>query len=162
MSTKLSTVLVKRFDRPEPSKMRKTSSGSGGRAATPLAEAVAEGPLKRKAIVIDDAENLDILVNIMGLDMKEHRLDVLRSDTIGEVKARVMKYHPNIPSDALCLMYGDKKLEEWARVKDYNIVDGDKMEMWRVACYDRECAMSGGSYLTAADYVELLNFTSWG
>ena len=59
-------------------------------------------------------------------------------------------------------MYGDKKLEEWARVKDYNIVDGDKMEMWRVACYDRECAMSGGSYLTAADYVELLNFTSWG
>ena len=151
MSTKLSTVLVKRFDRQEPSKMRKTSSGSGGRAATPLAEAVAEGPLKRKAIVIDDAENLDILVNIMGLDMKEHRLDVLRSDTIGEVKARVMKYHRNIPSDALCLMYGDKKLEEWARVKDYNIVDGDKMEMWRVACYDRECAMSGGSYLTAAD-----------
>ena len=90
--------------------------------------------MKRKAIVIDDAENLDILVNIMGLDMKKHRLDVLRSDTIGEVKARVMKYHRNIPSDALCLMYGEKKLEEWARVKDYNIVDGDKMEMWRVAC----------------------------
>ena len=54
LSTRLSTVLVKRFDRQDPSKRRKTSSGSGGRAATPLAEAtevfsllppgVAEGP----------------------------------------------------------------------------------------------------------------------
>ena len=46
---RISTVLVKRFGRKEPSKMQKTSSGSGG-AATPLAEvprcppAVAEGP----------------------------------------------------------------------------------------------------------------------
>jgi hypothetical protein len=45
----VSTVLVKRFGRKEPSKRQKTSSGSGG-AATPLAEvprcppAVAEGP----------------------------------------------------------------------------------------------------------------------
>ena len=39
LSTRLSTVLVKRFDRQDPSKRRKTSSGSGGRAATPLAEA---------------------------------------------------------------------------------------------------------------------------
>ena len=39
LSSMLSTVLVKRFDRQEPSKRRKTSSGSGGRAATPLAEA---------------------------------------------------------------------------------------------------------------------------
>ena len=39
LSTSLSTVLVKRFDRQDPSKRRKTSSGSGGRAATPLAEA---------------------------------------------------------------------------------------------------------------------------
>ena len=39
LSTRLSTVLVKRFDRQDPSKRLKTCSGSGGRAATPLAEA---------------------------------------------------------------------------------------------------------------------------
>ena len=38
LSTRLSTVLAW-FDRQDPSKRRKTSSGSGGRAATPLAEA---------------------------------------------------------------------------------------------------------------------------
>ena len=37
--SRLSTVLVKRFDRQDPSKRLKTCSGSGGRAATPLAEA---------------------------------------------------------------------------------------------------------------------------
>ena len=38
ITTKLNTVLVKRFGRKEPRKRRKTSSGSGG-AATPIAEA---------------------------------------------------------------------------------------------------------------------------
>ena len=88
--------------------------------------------MKRKAIVIDGAE-----VTIRDLDDMEHRLHVLPSDTIGEVKARVNRQaHPEIRVDELCLLYRDKKLEDWARVKDYNIVDGDKMEMSSLDCYD--------------------------
>ena len=88
--------------------------------------------MKRKAIVIDGAE-----VTIRDLDDMEHRLHVLPSDTIGEVKAKVNRQaHPYIPVDELCLLYRDKKLEDWARVKDYNIVDGDKMEVCALALCD--------------------------
>ena len=97
-----------------------------------------------------------------GLHRKKMDFDVLRTTTIEEVKTRVMEDNTHLGSDDVCLMYGTQKLDETKMLMDYNIVDGDKMEMWRVACYDRECAMSGGSYLTAADYVELLNFTNWG
>ena len=44
--------------------------------------------------------------------------------------------HPHIPVDELCLLYRDKKLEDWARVKDYNIVDGDKMALCALALCD--------------------------
>ena len=88
--------------------------------------------MKRKAIVIDGAE-----VTIRDLDDMEHRLHVLPSDTIGEVKAKVNRQaHPDIPVDEVCLLYRDKKLEDWARVKDYNIVDGDKMEVCALALCD--------------------------
>ena len=97
--------------------------------------------MKRKAIVIDGAE-----VTIRDLDDMEHRLHVLPSDTIGEVKARVNRQaHPEIRVDELCLLYRDKKLEDWARVKDYNIVDGDKMEMSSLDCYDLKIRYNKGT-----------------
>ena len=94
---------------------------------------------------------IELSVHIMGLDLKEHGLDVLRTDTIEEVKTRVMKYHKLLASDKVCLTYGDKKLDETKRPMDYNIVDGDKMKIWRLSCYARECVMSGGDYHTISN-----------
>ena len=101
--------------------------------------------MKRKAIFIDNAQSLMVniknrqtVVNIMDLDHKEHRVVVLPSDTIAEVKAKVnLQAHPIIPSDALVLIKDDAdyKLEEGAMVKDCNLVDGDNLELWSLECY---------------------------
>ena len=56
---------------------------------------------------------------------------VFRTDTIEKIKTMVMKDHEHLGSGDVCLMYGDKKLDETKMLMDYNIVDGDKMEIWR-------------------------------
>ena len=66
-----------------------------------------------------------------GLDLKKIDFDVLRTDTIEEVRTRAMKDHKHLGSDEVCLMYGTQKLDETKMLMDYNIVDGDKMEIWR-------------------------------
>ena len=103
--------------------------------------------MKRKATVFDNAQisslmanikNRQTVVNIMDLDHKEHRVVVLPSDTIAEVKAKVnLQAHPIIPSDALVLIKDDAdyKLEEGAMVKDCNLVDGDNLELLSLECY---------------------------
>ena len=58
---------------------------------------------------------------------------VFRTDTIEKIKTMVMKDHEHLGSGDVCLMHGDKKLDETKMLMDYNIVDGDKMEIWR--CY---------------------------
>ena len=67
------------------------------------------------------------------LEYQKTDFDVLRTHTIEEVKTRVMEDNTHLGSDDVCLMYGDKKLDETKMLMDYNIVDGDKMEIWR--CY---------------------------
>ena len=69
-------------------------------------------------------------IHIMGLDTKEHEVAVLRTTTIGEVKARVMKYHEYFQSHELCLMHNNQKLDVSMRILDYNIVNGDKIYVW--------------------------------
>jgi hypothetical protein len=103
--------------------------------------------MKRKAIVIDNAQISSLMVNIkdrqtvlniMDLDHKEHRVVVLPSDTIAEVKDKVnLQAHPIILSDLLLLIKddADTKLEDMAMVKDCNLVDGDKLELWSLECY---------------------------
>ena len=66
-----------------------------------------------------------------GLHRKRMNFDVLRTTTIEEVKTRVMEDNTHLGSDDVCLMYGDQKLDETKMLMDYNIVDGDKMEIWR-------------------------------
>ena len=68
-----------------------------------------------------------------GLDRKKMNFDVLRTTTIESVKTRVMEDNTHLGSDDVCLMYGTQKLDETKMLMDYNIVDGDKMEIWR--CY---------------------------
>ena len=103
--------------------------------------------MKRKATVFDNAQisslmanikNRQTVVNIMDLDHKEHRVVVLPSDTIAEVKAKVnLQAHAIIPNDALLLIKddADMKLPDMAMVKDCNLVDGDKLELWSLECY---------------------------
>ena len=57
--------------------------------------------------------------------------DVLRITTIESVKTRVMEDNTHLGTDDVCLMYGNQKLDETKMLMDYNIVDGDKMEIWR-------------------------------
>ena len=66
-----------------------------------------------------------------GLHRKRMNFDVLRTTTIEEVKTRVMEDNTHLGSDDVCLMYGTQKLDETKMLRDYNIVDGDKMEIWR-------------------------------
>ena len=66
-----------------------------------------------------------------GLHRKKMDFDVLRTTTIEEVKTRVMEDNTHLGSDDVCLMYGTQKLDETKMLMDYNIVDGDKMEIWR-------------------------------
>ena len=66
-----------------------------------------------------------------GLHRKRMNFDVLRTTTIEEVKTRVMEDNTHLGSDDVCLMYGTQKLDETKMLMDYNIVDGDKMEIWR-------------------------------
>ena len=66
-----------------------------------------------------------------GLDRKKMDFDVLRTTTIESVKTRVMEDNTHLGSDDVCLMYGTQKLDETKMLRDYNIVDGDKMEIWR-------------------------------
>ena len=81
-------------------------------------------------IRMDYIDELHVYIEVRKwaeLDLKNMDFDVLRTDTIEEVKTRVMKYHKHLASDEVCLMYGDKKLDETKMLMDYNIVDGDKM-----------------------------------
>ena len=103
--------------------------------------------MKRKATVFDNAQisslmanikNRQTVVNIMDLDHKEHRVVVLPSDSIAEIKAHVnLQAHPMIPSFSLVMMKddADMKLPDMAMVKDCNLVDGDKLELWSLECY---------------------------
>lgn len=103
--------------------------------------------MKRKATVFDNAQisslmanikNRQTVVNIMDLDHKEHRVVVLPSDSIAEIKAHVnLQAHPMIPSFSLVMMKddADMKLPDMAMVADCNLVDGDKLELWSLECY---------------------------
>ena len=73
----------------------------------------------------EDSKRLDF--------QKKTGFAVMRTDTIEKIKTMVMKDHEHLGSGDVCLMYGDKKLDETKMLMDYNIVDGDKMEIWR--CY---------------------------
>ena len=85
-----------------------------------------------------DIENNDVIrmhyvewsVHIMGLDNKVHEVSVLRSTTIGEVKATVMKYHEDFQSHELCLMHNKQKLDVSMSILDCNIINGDQMYVW--------------------------------
>ena len=102
----------------------------------------------------------------MDLDHKEHRVVVLPSDTIAEVKAKVnLQAHPIIPSDSLLLIKddADMKLPDMAMVKDCNLVDGDELELWSLECYaimlkcrikTREAIARMGAYLEAMEAME--------
>lgn len=65
------------------------------------------------------------------LDFQKIDFDVLRTDTIEKIKTIVMKDHEHLGSGDVCLMYGDKKLDDTKMLMDYAIVDGDEMEIWR-------------------------------
>ena len=69
-------------------------------------------------------------IHITGLDNKDHEVVVLRTTTIGEVKAMVMKYHENFQRHELCLMHNKQRLDVSMSILDYNIVDGDRMYVW--------------------------------
>ena len=72
-------------------------------------------------------------IHITGLDNKDHEVVVLRTTTIGEVKAIAMKYHDYndvFQSHELCLMHNKQKLDVNMSILDYNIVDGDQMYVW--------------------------------
>ena len=103
--------------------------------------------MKRKASVFDNAQisslmenikNRQTVVNITDLQYNEHRVVVMPTETIAEIKAKLtLRHHPIVPHHAFVLIKDDGMyaLEESAMVKHCNLVDGDKLELWSLECY---------------------------